>query len=81
MPIALYLVSSDCELTHEVFSVGGGRFARVFVGLTQGWFAGKGSRPSVEDVAAHLDEIRDEDGYVIPGQAGGEVEIIAKLLG
>src|SRR5690554_5819111 len=62
VPIALYLVSKDCELTHEVFSVGGGRFARVFVGLSQGWFAGMGSRPTVEDVAAHLDEIRNEDG-------------------
>ena len=41
-PLACYLVSEACELTHEVFSVGGGRFARIFVGLAPGWFAGKG---------------------------------------
>ena len=40
-PLVTYLVSEQCDLTHQVFSVGGGRFARMFVGLTPGWFAGK----------------------------------------
>ena len=38
-PLAVYLVSSACDLTHEVFSVGAGRYASSFVGLTQGWLA------------------------------------------
>ena len=29
VPMALYLVSEACRLTGEVFSAGGGRFARV----------------------------------------------------
>jgi hypothetical protein len=32
-----YLGSEQCELTHEIFSVGAGRYARVFVGLCPGW--------------------------------------------
>ena len=31
-PLVAYLVSEECELTHEIFDVGGGRYARIFVG-------------------------------------------------
>lgn len=65
-PLAVYLVSRECELTHEIFSAAGARYARVFLGLTPGWFAGKDELPSVEDIAEHLEEIRDEEGYGIP---------------
>jgi NAD(P)-dependent dehydrogenase (short-subunit alcohol dehydrogenase family) len=34
VPMAQYLVSESCPLTHEIFSAGGGRFARVVVGVT-----------------------------------------------
>ncbi len=44
-PLVTYLASEQCELTHEIFSVGGGRFARVFVGLAPGWTAGRGAKP------------------------------------
>lgn len=80
MPLALYLVAEACETTHEVFSVGGGRFARVFVGLTPGWSAGAGSRPSVEEVAAHFDEIRDEAGYIVPTSVADELKLMMQAL-
>jgi NAD(P)-dependent dehydrogenase (short-subunit alcohol dehydrogenase family) len=80
MPLALYLVSEPCTLTHEVFSVGGGRFARAFVGLTPGWTADKGSAPSLEDVRDHLGEIRSEDGYIVPTSANDELALLAKVL-
>ena len=59
-------MSEACELTHEIFSVGGGRFARVFVGLAPGWTAAKGAEPSLEDIRDHLGEIRNEEGYIVP---------------
>ena len=80
MPMALYLVSEVCSVTHQVFSVGGGRFARVFVGESPGWFAGKGERPTVEDVAAHLEEIEAEDGYTVPGTATEEIGLVVGRL-
>src|ERR1035437_5344821 len=52
-PLVAYLASERCTLTHEISSVGGGRIARVFLGLTSGWMAGKGNRFTPEDVAAH----------------------------
>jgi NAD(P)-dependent dehydrogenase (short-subunit alcohol dehydrogenase family) len=79
-PLSCYLVSEACELSHEVFSVGGGRFARVFVGLTPGWFAGKGKAVSVEDVRDHLGEIMEEKGYIVPKSIGDEMRVLAKSL-
>jgi NAD(P)-dependent dehydrogenase (short-subunit alcohol dehydrogenase family) len=79
-PLACYLVSEACELSHEVFSVGGGRFARVFVGLAPGWFAGKGKAVSLEDVRDHLGQIMEEKGYTVPKSIGDEMRVIAKDL-
>lgn len=79
-PMVCYLASEACELTSEVFSCGGGRFAKVFTGLAPGWFAGKGSTPSVEDVAANLDEIRAEDGYSVPASLNDEMMLVFGLL-
>ena len=80
MPLALFLVSEACELSHEVFSVGGGRFARAFVGLAPGWTAGKGVEATLEDVRDHLGEIRAEEGYIVPMSANDELALLAKAL-
>ncbi|HSO49291.1 MAG TPA: SDR family oxidoreductase, partial [Acidimicrobiia bacterium] len=45
MPMVVYLSSEQNQFTHEVFSVGGGRFARVFIGTNTGWFSGQGVVP------------------------------------
>jgi NAD(P)-dependent dehydrogenase (short-subunit alcohol dehydrogenase family) len=81
MPLSLYLVSEACELTHEIFSVGGGKYSRVFVGETPGWFAGKGTQPTVEDIAANIDQIRAEDGYTVPGNAQDDIRLLLAALG
>jgi hypothetical protein len=73
-PLVTYLASENCDLTHNVFSVGGGRFARMFVGLTPGWFAGKGGKPSAEQVRDHMDKIRDPQGYIIPDSIADEMK-------
>jgi len=80
MPLALYLVSEPCTLTHEIFSVGGGKYSRVFIGETPGWFAGKGTHPTVEDIAEHLDDIRSEDGYTVPGNANDDIRLLLTAL-
>ena len=79
-PMVVYLASETCELTHEVFSAGGGRYARVFVGLAPGWFAGKGVEVSADDVAAHIDDIRDQDGYIVPRSVTDELKALLPLL-
>jgi NAD(P)-dependent dehydrogenase (short-subunit alcohol dehydrogenase family) len=80
-PLVTYLCSRDCALTGEAFSAGFGRYARVFVGETQGWVAPDAGAVTTEDVADHLDEVRDREGYVIPADIYDEVRLIAAALG
>lgn len=79
-PLVVYLCSERCEVTHEVFSAAAGRYARVFTGVTQGWFAGVGPRPSVEDVVEHWAQIEDREGYIVPNSAGEELAGLLPLL-
>ena len=56
--MAVFLASPQCEQTHEIYSAGGGRFARYVVGVNDGWFAPQ--RPAEPaDVLANLATIRD----------------------
>jgi NAD(P)-dependent dehydrogenase (short-subunit alcohol dehydrogenase family) len=79
-PMVVYLCSERNEFTHEIFSAGGGRFARFFVGVNEGWFAGPKSQPSVEDVFEHLEDIRDLEDYRILGSAGDELTLLGGML-
>lgn len=79
-PVVVYLCSEANEFTHEIFTVGGGRYGRVFIGTNQGWFAGAGAVPSVEDVVDHLDEIRDIGEPLVPANSNEEIMIMGQLL-
>lgn len=81
MPMVVYLCSEENELTHEIFTVGGGRYGRVFIGTNTGWFAGQGVVPSIEEVREHLPEIRDITEHVVPGDINEELMILARLAG
>jgi NAD(P)-dependent dehydrogenase (short-subunit alcohol dehydrogenase family) len=78
--LVAFLCSEQCTLTHEIFSVGAGRIARVFVGVGDGWIAGKGQIPTPEDVVANLDQIRATEPHMIPGAATEEMMALASLL-
>jgi NAD(P)-dependent dehydrogenase (short-subunit alcohol dehydrogenase family) len=78
--MVVYLASEQCELTHEIYSVGAGRYARVFVGLCEGWTDGSGDPVSAEQVRDNLDQIRDESGYSVPGSAAEEMMAAMKSL-
>lgn len=79
MPMVVYLASEQSQFTHEVFSVGGGRYARVFIGTNTGWFAGQGNVPSVEELSEHLDEVRDITEFTVPLSNNDELMILAQL--
>lgn len=78
--LSVYLVSRDCTLTHEVFTAAAGWFGRVFVGATEGWTAGQGSAPTVEDVRDNLDAICAEKNYSVPGDAAAIYGAITKAF-
>lgn len=75
-PLVAYLAAPECTVTHEIFSVGGGRIARVFLGVTDGWFAGRGTRFSLEEVADNLDKILEHETFTIPSSVGEETMLL-----
>jgi hypothetical protein len=79
MPMVVYLASEQSQFTHEIFTVGGGRYGRIFIGTNTGWFSGKGVVPTVEELAGHLDEVRDITEFTVPGNINEELMILAQL--
>lgn len=81
VPLVVLLASSQCTLTHHVFSACAGRFARVFTGLADGWLAEPGTTPTAEDLLARLDELVDPEPYTIPSSIFDEVGDVCARLG
>jgi len=79
-PLVVYLCSEKCELTHEIFDVGGGRYARIFIGMGKGWMAPKGRKPTADDIFDHIDVIRDTADFVIPASIAEETGAIIEAL-
>ena len=78
-PVVAWLAHEDCPVSGEVYSCGGGHVARVFTGVTQGWTDTESL--TVEDIRDHFDEIRDEDGYLVPANLTEELQQTLKALG
>ena len=68
-PMVAYLVSEDCEYSHEIFNVGAGRYSRIFIGSAPGWNAPEGATPSVEEVRDQLSTIFSTEDYKVPASA------------
>jgi NAD(P)-dependent dehydrogenase (short-subunit alcohol dehydrogenase family) len=81
VPIVVFLASRACEFTHRNYSACAGRYARVFIGLGEGWLAEPGSRPTADDVAAHLDEVSATEPFSVPASIFEEVAEICVRLG
>jgi NAD(P)-dependent dehydrogenase (short-subunit alcohol dehydrogenase family) len=76
-PVVTYLVSEECSVTGEVYSVGGGRVARVFIGVTEGITDHELTAETVRD---RLTDIRDEQGYAVPASLNEEMGLALKSL-
>ncbi len=76
-PVVAWLVHEDCPVTGEVYSVGGGMVARMFIGLTEGIYE---PGLTVETVRDQFDKIRDEADYTVPAQASDELQKLLALF-
>jgi NAD(P)-dependent dehydrogenase (short-subunit alcohol dehydrogenase family) len=79
-PLVVYLCSEENPHTHEIFSAGGGRYARFFVGVNRGWFAGARVIPSAEEVREHIDEVRDISSYQVFASSTEEIQLMGSLI-
>lgn len=78
-PLVAWLVHEDVPVSGEVYSVGAGHVARVFIGVTEG-YTNTGDL-SAEDIRDHFDAIRDEDGYSVPANLTEELMKTLSSLG
>ena len=77
-PVVTYLAHESCAVSGEVYSCGGGRVARVFIGVTPGYVS---KTLSPEEVADNLEQIRNESGYEVPANLNEEMMLALKSLG
>lgn len=81
VPLVTFLASTACTFTHRNYSAAAGRYARVFVGLTEGWLAEADSRPTAEDIAAHLEQISSTEKFIVPASIVDEVLEVCERRG
>ena len=81
VPMVVFLASGTCEFSHQNYSACAGRFARVFVGLGQGWLAEPDSNPTADDIEARLSEVSATEPFTVPGSIFEEVFAVAGQLG
>ena len=74
--LVTYLCSEANEETHQIYSVGGGKYSRIFIGMAPGWFAGVGEIPTAEEIAANLGQINSDEGYIIPDSIAAEMQTL-----
>jgi NAD(P)-dependent dehydrogenase (short-subunit alcohol dehydrogenase family) len=80
VPLVTFLASKDCSFTHRNYSACAGRFARVFLGLSDGWVAEGGTLPSADDLAAHIDEVSATTSFTVPTSIFDEVLAVCDRL-
>jgi len=76
-PVVGYLAHEECPVSGHIYSVGGGRVARVFVGMCPGWMNDDGSL-TLEDVRDHFDEIEDTTDFTIPRRSSDQIKTLRR---
>lgn len=74
--MACYMASRDCATSQNMYSVLGGKYSRIFTGLTEGWYLPGGTAPSVEEVAAQIPRIDDRTRYAVPKSGLEEMDTV-----
>ena len=72
-----YLASEVNKNNRELYSIARGRYGRVFMGVAPGWHVPADEPVATpDDVAAHIDQIRNLDGYAVPESMVAEFALI-----
>jgi NAD(P)-dependent dehydrogenase (short-subunit alcohol dehydrogenase family) len=78
-PLVAYLAHEECSVNGNVYSVAGGRIARIFVAETQGVVLSENTPEAVQAQLSLIDQL-DEAGYHYPSSLDAETTIITKAL-
>jgi NAD(P)-dependent dehydrogenase (short-subunit alcohol dehydrogenase family) len=78
-PLVAYLAHEECAVSGHVYSVAGGRIARIFVAETHGVVLGKNTPEEIQAKLSLID-VMDGERYHLPSSLEDETTIIAKAL-
>jgi NAD(P)-dependent dehydrogenase (short-subunit alcohol dehydrogenase family) len=78
-PLVAYLAHEECSVTGHVYSVAGGRIARIFVAETHGVVLAKNTPEEIQAKLSLID-VMDGERYHLPSSLEDETTIIAKAL-
>ena len=76
-PAVAYLAHESCLLNGETLSASGGRVGRAFMGVTKGIYE---EDLSLESVVRRIDELCNEDDYVVPDNVDQEMQLLLEHL-
>ena len=76
-PLVVFLASEQCDITHEIFSAGGGRFSRVGISTDVGYF---NSNASAEDIHENIEKIRDLSNSIYPTSLADELPLFTEAM-
>lgn len=79
--LVTYLASEHCTGSQNMYSVLGGKYSRIFVGLTEGWYVPGKAAPLPEEIMAHLPQIDDRAGYAVPLSGLEEMDTVLAAQG
>jgi NAD(P)-dependent dehydrogenase (short-subunit alcohol dehydrogenase family) len=79
-PLVLHLASERCTRTRRYYSAVRGRFAEVFVGVSEGWMADGPEPPSPEELEARLDAIESKEAFDLPEKMADELALVTARL-
>ena len=74
MPVPLSPVHVDWRVRKL-----GGRYARAFIGVTEGWLSPAGHPATPEDIDAHLAQIENRAGFDEPLSVTDEFDPVIEL--
>ena len=76
-PLVAFLAHEECPVSGQLFSVGGGRVAHVFLGETNGYYS-----PTLtpEDVQNNWETITARDNFSVPNNLGEETAMFLSFF-
>jgi NAD(P)-dependent dehydrogenase (short-subunit alcohol dehydrogenase family) len=76
-PLVAFLAHEECPVSGQLFSVGGGRVAHVFLGETNGYYS-----PTLtpEDVQNNWETITARDNFSVPSNLGEETAMFLSFF-
>ena len=76
-PLVVYLASEECDTTHEIFSAGAGRYARIGINTHKGYV---NTEATADDISENIESIRVIKDGTYPMNNADEFVIIQQAL-